>query len=88
MTKQEKEISQEEAENLQTQVRLFQDLHNLQNEPYFRQQLMITLERIALALEKVAEDPETPSSEEKEEPEEDEEDEEDEWEEPKKKKKK
>ncbi|MHA1880887.1 MAG: hypothetical protein ACTSYG_10875 [Candidatus Heimdallarchaeota archaeon] len=57
-TKQKKEAVVEEVQKLEqenkvlkAQMSVFQDQFNLQNEGYFRQQLMMYLERIAVALE-------------------------------------
>ena len=48
----EEGLKQEEVQNLKNQLILMNDLNNLQNENYFRQQMLIQLERIAVALEK------------------------------------
>ena len=61
MTNQEKEKQkelqqslQQENQTLKTQLLVLQDLQNLNQESYFRQQVLILLERIATALEKVS----------------------------------
>ncbi len=46
-----KEISSEEMEALKNQNFSLQELHNLQNEAYYRVQVLNNLNRIALAIE-------------------------------------
>jgi len=48
----EAEKLKEENQRLQKQLMVLRDLHNIKNEPYFREQLVINLERIAEALGK------------------------------------
>jgi hypothetical protein len=51
--KTEEEVKQieEERESLKRQLQVFQDLHNLKNQEYFRREMLMVLERIANALE-------------------------------------
>ena len=51
----------EEITNLQRQLLVLQDLENLRNEEFFRQQMLMLMERQARALERLAEDSEIPS---------------------------
>ena len=67
-TKQEKEAQSEEIQKLeeqnqvlQRQLTVFQDLQNLGHEPYFRQQILMYLERMSAALEMPLEEPEEES---------------------------
>lgn len=63
---------QEELVQLQNQLEVYRDLKNLENETVYRQQMLVLLERIAIALEKsLGEEESSENSEE--EPEEDEE---------------
>lgn len=70
MIKEEKENNNEqqkmleENQQLKVQLSAFQDLHNLNQETYFRQQVLIQLEKIGLALQNLGEPEETPSKEE------------------------
>ena len=58
MTSQNSEKTQEEMveeiKELQRQNSVLMDLHNLKGQPYFRQQVMICLERISQAQERQA----------------------------------
>ena len=71
--KTEDDSLQKENQTLRSQLSIMQDLQNLQNMTYYRQQILMMLERQALAMEMLARNSEIPSSEEDEKDEEDEE---------------
>ena len=71
--KTEDDSLQKENQTLRSQLSIMQDLQNLQNTTYYRQQILMMLERQALAMEMLARNSEIPSSEEDEKDEEDEE---------------
>ena len=54
--KNRKGLEKEEKEELQQRIFLLENLHNLQNEAYWRQQVLIQLERIANALSILSEE--------------------------------